>query len=77
MAVRNFYLEAEIDGRKTGLHGGPQGKKGGMQIHLYQRDKGQIKEVASIWCYEKDGTLRSEIFHNDTSLWIKTDTERD
>ena len=29
MAVRNFYVEADIDGRQTMLGGGPRNKDGG------------------------------------------------
>ena len=38
MAVRNFYIKADIDGRKTKLAGGPASKDGGMNISIFQRD---------------------------------------
>lgn len=77
MAVRNFYLEAEIDGRKTDLHGGPQNKKGGMKVELYQRNKGEILHVATITCRERDGVLISNIHHKDSSITLEQRTERD
>ena len=57
MAVRNFYVKANIDGRETELAGGPRNKDGGMSITLYQRDKGAITEVIRINCFEEDGQL--------------------
>ena len=59
MAVRNFWVEVEIDGRKTVLKGGGRGKQDGMLIRLYQRNKGNIKEVVNInclplTCYDED-----------------------
>ncbi len=42
MAVRNFYIDARIDGRKVRLSGGPQRKDGGFTLTITQRDKGMI-----------------------------------
>lgn len=42
MAVRNFWIAADIDGRKTELHGGPVRKDGGFTLHVYVRDEGRI-----------------------------------
>ena len=41
MAVRNFWIAAEVDGRKTELTGGPGRKDGGFHLTVYMRDKGQ------------------------------------
>lgn len=61
MAVRNFWIEAEIDGRQTALAGGPRSKDGGMTVTIYQRDKGGITEAVNIICEERDGELRTLI----------------
>jgi len=61
MAVRNFYLNARIDGRATPLTGGPQSKEGGLQLELTQRHKGAIITVLSVWCHESGGTLLTEV----------------
>lgn len=45
--VRNFWVEVEIDGRKTILRGGPAAKNGGFKATFYQRSNGG-KKVASI-----------------------------
>lgn len=39
--MRNFWINAVIDGRKTPLKGGPRSKKGGFIIEISQRDKGK------------------------------------
>lgn len=51
--VRNFWLEADIDGRKTKLVGGPQPKNGGMYIELFVRHKGEVRPLCSIHCYNE------------------------
>lgn len=61
MAVRNFYVEANIDGRATKLAGGPAAKDGEMVIHLYQRDHGETVEAFSIVCRERNGELTSTV----------------
>ena len=50
MAVRNFYVEADIDGRQTMLGGGPRAESGGMDVTVYQRDEGAIKTAVQISC---------------------------
>lgn len=71
MAVRNFWIEVEIDGRKTKLTGGPVGKNGGMRINLYQRSNGEITKPLSINCYavpiaDKDEILLETSVMNTT-----------
>ena len=62
MAVRNFWVDADIDGRKTELSGGPASKEGGMKITIKQRDEGSIVTAFRIYCYEEDGELYSEVY---------------
>ena len=46
--IRNFWIEARIDGRSSELSGGPQSKDGGFSLILRQRDKGGIVTAARI-----------------------------
>jgi len=43
MAMRNFWIEGDVDGRKTSLAGGPQGAGGGFSLIVYQREDGDSK----------------------------------
>lgn len=42
MAVRPFYIDANIEGRKTNLAGGTRRSDGSHNISIYQRDEGSI-----------------------------------
>lgn len=55
MAVRPFYMEAYVDKRDSKLSGGPRSKGGGMDVTIYQRDKGDISTVFRI---ESSSTVR-------------------
>ena len=46
--MRNFYMKAKVDGRKTPITGGPRNKDGGMFINLYQKEKGESVEILKI-----------------------------
>ena len=46
--VRNFWIEAEVDGRKTPIAFGPQGADGGFRLTICMRNKGEVEEVAQI-----------------------------
>ena len=76
MAVRNFYVEANIDGRETTLGGGPRNKEGEMIVRIYQRDEGAITEVLKIDCDERDGTLITRVFDKDNKLLFTHTTKR-
>ena len=76
MAVRNFYVEANIDGRETTLGGGPRNKEGEMTVHIYQRDEGAISEVLKVYCDERDGMLITRVFDKDGNLLYTHTTKR-
>lgn len=40
--VRNFWIDAQIDGRESRITGGPSAKDGGMYVKVLFRENGQI-----------------------------------
>ena len=63
MAVRNFYVEADIDGRQTILGGGPRNSTGEMTVHIHQRNNEGIEsDVVKIVCTEHQGQLRTCVY---------------
>lgn len=69
MAVRNFWVDANIDGRQTMLSGGPRSRDGGMNVDIYIRDEGSIASGVKIRCWEFDGTLKMSV-HDETGRQI-------
>ena len=63
MAVRPFYINATIDGRKTDLAGGTRKKDGEMTTTVYQRDKGAITTPFKIRQYS------TEDLNEETGEW--------
>jgi len=58
MAVRNYWIEAKIDGRKTLLTGGPEGKQGGFFMRIHMRAEGGVTKVLEVeGMATKDGRL--------------------
>jgi len=58
MAVRNWWIEADIDGRQTSLEGGPRNREGGFSLRIYQRDEGSIRNAGYIrGMVNRDGML--------------------
>lgn len=41
--VRNFWIDGTVDGRATGVEGGPRSKDGGFSMTVYIRDEGGIE----------------------------------
>ena len=59
MALRNFWINARIDGRKTIMTGGPLANDGAMDVTVYVREEGESVEGVSILCRPlADGTNR-------------------
>jgi hypothetical protein len=48
MTVRNFWIEATVDGRETPIVFGPRAKDGGFTLRIYQRDKGISRLAVSV-----------------------------
>ena len=65
MAVRNFWINCEIDGRQNDLSGGPRAKDGCMYIKIYQREDGCIANkglpMLYVYCTEENGVLHLDV----------------
>lgn len=60
--VRNFWLEAKIDGRASTLTGGPQGRMGGFSLTIYQRLNATVMQALRIEGFaSSDGTIRLSV----------------
>lgn len=59
--MRNFYLTAGIDGRKTTLCGGPRAKDGEMTVEVRQRDEGSSVVAFTLYCHELNGVLTTYV----------------
>lgn len=69
MAVRNWWIEVEIDGRKTKLCGGPQSKSGGFSLSIHQRENGKIihRVLGVSGDVEEDGSLHLAAYGDNTT----------
>ena len=76
MAMRNFYLTADIDGRKTLLTGGPAAKDGEMYVTIRQRDAGNSVVAFIIRCMERGGELTTFVFDNEGNKVADFKTKR-
>lgn len=65
MAMRNFYMEADIDGRMNLVTGGPAAKDGEMTVTIRQRDEGNSVVAFRIRCMEREGMLKTVVFDNE------------
>lgn len=48
--VRNFWIDAVIDGRRTKLQGGPRARDGTLYLRLFQRDEGEVRLALEVSC---------------------------
>ena len=75
--VRNFWFDADIDGRESKVSGGPRAKDGGMVIDLFQRKEGEITKSFKIRCYEeREGMLVISIFNGEGEYICGNTTKR-
>ena len=65
--VRPFYINADIEGRKTDLAGGTRRRDGRHSIAIYQRDEGSITTPFKIeqFSINEDGVhkLVTEVYY--------------
>jgi hypothetical protein len=56
--TRNFWIEANIDGRSSTLEGGPRGRRGEFSLVVYIRDNGSVLRAVTVSGQAmSDGTL--------------------
>jgi hypothetical protein len=72
MSVRNFWIEADVDGRATKLTGGPVRKDGGIDVTIYIRDEGGISRAVSIRGRVLDETLRLTVSPGDAASFFSS-----
>jgi hypothetical protein len=73
--IRNFWLTAQIDGRRSPFASGPRSKCGGFSLEVFCRDRGTIGHPLHITGRCVDGCLVLDIDDNGTPVFRKT-TER-
>ena len=62
-AVRNFWIETEVDGKQERLASGPKAKDGGFETTVYVRDHGQVTNALTMRGEANpDGTLTVRIY---------------
>lgn len=76
MAVRNFWIDADVDGRETMLSGGPRAKDGGMTIRVKQRSNGCIANSINVVCNEYNGILTTTVYDKDGKVVYSCKTDR-
>jgi len=67
-AVRNFWLELNVDGRQS-IATGPKTREGGFNLTIKMRDNGDSKKAASITGYAlADGRLILDFWEGTTRI---------
>lgn len=74
--MRNFWLEADIDGRETLVTGGPRSKDGGMNVEISMRDGGCSVTACTIHCYEYNGLLCVTVRDTDGNIVYARNSHR-
>jgi len=70
--VRNFWIDANIDGRKERLTGGPRRKDGGFALEVSVRSEGDSQRALCIVGRQtNDGELQICIWDGDGAIWNK------
>lgn len=68
MNVRNFWIDVDIDGRKTLLSGGPRAKDGEMSASLYIRKDGEVYRCCTIECEHNNGKNILTIYDSERNI---------
>lgn len=72
--VRNFWIELEVDGKKSRIATGPVRKDGGFRMTIKQRSSGRIIRAVDL-CgrIDSNGLLRLGIVGPDSSMQVVTE----
>lgn len=76
MAIRNFWIEGHVDGRKTEITGGPRSKEDGFSLTIYMRHNGSITEPVTISGRAHEGKLFLEVKDIEGATVLLHETKR-
>ena len=76
MVVRNWWLNADIDGRENPLTGGPRSKDGGFELSIKQRSNNLVTTPLVVEGEAEDGILTLRVYYNGEMI-VKHRTRRD
>jgi hypothetical protein len=78
MAVRNFHLDAAIDGRRTNVTGGPASEDGGFELEVKVRERGEPVTGLRVFgeADDEDGTLRLRVYDAQDREVLREEFER-
>lgn len=67
--VRNFWIEATIDGRPTRIAAGPRRKDGGFALSVLMRDQGGIVDALTVEGYAtaETGALVLNVYNSEAN----------
>jgi len=72
--VRNFWIEADIDGRKSAFASGPVRADGGISLRILQRDGGGIITALRVNGYvDREGRITLEVSAPDSANCVGGD----
>lgn len=72
MSVRPFYIDADIEGRKTPLAGGPRRADGSMHIKITQRNAVTLRQLLRFPVTEKVINLSPKFMTVMVLVWQHT-----
>ena len=73
-AVRNFWIEADVDGMSSKLAGGPKSKEGGFELTILMREEGEVSTAMHVVGFaDTDGELVLKVqAGNDEHFEVRT-----
>ena len=77
LKMRNFYVDCDIDGRKTPVSGGPRSRDGEMNITVMQRNCGESFTAFTLRSHVlDDGRLCTKVFDHKLQCVAEFISER-
>ena len=73
--VRNFWLNAQIDGRRSAFASGPRSACGGFSLAVFYRDRGTVARPLRVTGRCIDGRLVLDVDDDGTTVF-RRETER-
>jgi hypothetical protein len=67
--MRDFWIEVDIDGRRTKLRGGPRSKGGEMSLTIYAKNThNESEEILHVKCSTINGIRVAKVFGVDKTI---------
>lgn len=76
MGIRNFWIDLNVDGRRTPVGTGPRADGGGFSMNVFMNEGGSSRKILDIMGYAIDGGTLKLFINTEDGKYLEYTTKK-